>query len=357
MSGGGIGGAHAERAAAPATGVTARWWREADGAGRRGGRLARALEGLLPLGTRLARGGYFRHGIDRGVCAAIHRAAAQGTLYGFAPPPPLIAVACGRGRWRADEYRFRSPFVSHIPERNDAYLWHYRSGRAGAPLVVLNHGTALFATVIERCFVGRLLAAGIDVAVPVAPGFYRRRSQQPGGRHWASSVGATLSAIVQLVHDNAAVEAWARRGYDTITVTGIGLGGTVAALLAATTARFDAYVAMLAGAHPGRLWLPPRALARAVDRRALARAGLRHARTLVRLFNPAAPGRLPPPRGARACTVVGLRGDTLVLPADVQALARHWGVAPLWLARSRVELPLCAADLVGIVAAATRAAR
>jgi hypothetical protein len=313
-------------------------------------RLLRAVEWLLPWGAWLLRGGYFCDGVERGVCRAIHRAAARGTLYSFAPPPPLKLVAHGRGRWAADEYRFRSPFVSHIAQRNQAYVRHYQCGARHRPLLIVNHGTGSFAALLERYFLGRLLAAGLDVAIPVAPGFYRRRGAGDHRGGWAATVGAALSAMVQLVHDNVAVESWARgRGYRTVAVSGIGLGGTVAAVLAATTARFDAAIPMLAGAHPGRLWLPPRALARAVDRRALARAGVRHARTLVRLFDPVAPVRLPRPRLREHCAVVGLRFDTLVPAADVRDLAAHWRVAPLWLSRCHVELPRCAGELVAIV--------
>lgn len=317
--------------------------------------LVRAAEWLLPWGTRLFHGRYFRAGVERGVCRAIHHAAARGTLYRFAPPPPLALAARGRGQLGADEYRFRSPFVSHLASRNRASLRHYRSRRGAGRLVILNHGTGLFArALLERYVVRRLLAAGIDVAVPVAPGCGGRRSLHDRSLGWAATVGAALSAMVQLVHDTVAVETWARGlGYHTVVVSGVGLGGTVAAVLAATSGRFDACVPMLAGAHPGLLWLPPRTLARAVHRRALARAGVRRGRTLVRLFDPVAPRRLPRPRTARPCAVVGLAFDTLVPPADVEALAAHWGVAPLWLPRCHVELPACGGELAAIVARIT----
>jgi hypothetical protein len=107
---------------------------------------------------------------------------------------------------------------------------------------------------------------------------------------------------------------------------------------------------MLAGPHPGRLWLPPRTLARAVNRRALARTGVRQRRTLVRLFDPVAPERLPPPRRRHRCAVIGLGFDTLVPAADVRDLALHWRVAPLWLPRCHVELPICAGDLAAVLA-------
>lgn len=317
-------------------------------------RLVRVAEWLLPVGARLLHGGYFSDGLERRVCRAIHRAAARGTLYGFAPPPPLTRVATRAGTWSVDEYRFRSPFVSHIEPRNDAYLRHYRCEGGGRPLVILNHGTGTLRAIPERLFVRRLLAAGLDVAIPVAPGSARRRGPRDRRRGWAATVGAALSAIVQLVHDNVAVESWARAlGYRVVTVAGIGLGGVAAALLAATTTRFDVYVAMLAGAHPGRLWLPPRALARAVDRRALARAGIRHGRMLARLFDPVAPARLARPRASLRCAIVGLDDDTLVPPADVRDLATHWQVAPVWLARAHVELPFCVRELAAIVARLT----
>ncbi len=216
-------------------------------------RLTRALEWMVPWGVRLVHGGYFHAGVERPVCRAIHRAARRGTLYRFAPPPPLRLVGTERGGSRADEYRFRSPFVSHQAARNEGAMRHYRSGAADRPLVVWNHGTGACARVLEHLFVARLLAAGLDVAVPVAPGVGLRRDPVLA-RHWAATVGSALSAIVQLVHDNVAIESWARgRGYRTVTVSGIGIGGTVAALVAATTTRFDACVPMLTGPHPGRL--------------------------------------------------------------------------------------------------------
>jgi len=317
-------------------------------------RLRIAVGRLVPWRLRLSRGGYFRDGIDRSVCRAIHRAAARGTLYSFAPPPPLTLVAHGQGQWAADEYRFRSPFVSHIAERNQAYVRHFRCGARRRPLVIVNPGPTAFAAVPERHFLGCLLAAGLDVAIPIAPGFRQRCGAGDHRGGWAATVGAALSAMVQLVHDNVAVEAWARGcGYRTVAVSGIELGGTVAAVLAATTARFDAAIAVLAGAHPGRLWLPPRVPGRAVNRRALERAGLRHARTLVRLFDPVAPVRLPPPRLRERCALVGLRFDTLVPAGDVRDLAVHWRVAPLWLGCSHDELPRRAGELAAIITRVT----
>src|SRR6185369_5997876 len=117
-------------------------------------------------------------------------------------------------------------------------------------------------------------------------------------------------------------------------------------------------VPMLAGAHPGRLWLPPRTLARAADVMALARDDVRQARTLLRLFDPVAPARLPPPRRRGTGAVVGFRWDGIVLPAEVQALADHWHVRPVWLARRRSELPATMRALATVVAhTATTASR
>lgn len=314
----------------------------------------RSLERLLPWGTRLFHGAYFRLGVDRPGCRAIHRAAARGTLYGFGPPPPLMLRGRGDGRRAGDEYRFRSPFAGQQGEHVSSLLWHWRRNGSRSRLVVLNHGTGPCALFVGRALAARVLASGVDVAMPIAAGFCARR--HPPGPHgaWNRTVGSALAGIVRRVHDNVAIESWARgQGYRTVTVAGLGVGGTVAALLGATTARFDAYVPMLAGAHPGRLWAPPRTLARAVARRALARGGVRRTRTLVRLFNPVAPACLPRPRSREQCTVVGLRFDTMVPPRDVHQLATHWGITPLWIPRSRVELLRCVGDLAAIVLHAT----
>jgi hypothetical protein len=319
-------------------------------------RLARATEWLLPYAARFG-GGYFAGGVERAVCRAIHGAARRRTLFRFAPPPPFRRAAHPRGARWADEYSFRSPFVSRWRARNDAVVRHYRDGVGQRPLVVLNPDDGLLAHVLfARAFVRPLLAGGVDVAVPIAPGSASRRTPEDRRRGWAHSVGAALSAIVQLVHDNVAIEAWAReRGYRTVVVSGLGRGGTVAAILAATTTRFDAYVPMLAGAHPGRVWVPPRACAGAVHARALARDGVRHRGTLFRLFDPVAPVHLPPPRARERCAIIGLRFDPVVPAADVRELARHWSVAARWLPRARVELPLYAPELATIVARIARA--
>jgi len=59
------------------------------------------------------------------------------------------------------------------------------------------------------------------------------------------------------------------------------------------------------------------------------------------------------PHARRPCAIVGLRADTVVLPADVAALAAHWRIEPLWLPRCHVELPACAGELATIVARTT----
>ncbi len=315
---------------------------------------ARAGTHFLAYAAR-ARGRYFARGVDRDVCRTLHDAARLRTLYRFGPPPPF---RLGVQRARTDEYAFRSPFATPWRARNEAGVTLHRAGPDRRTLVVLNvAGGSLVRWLLVRAIVPALLASAFDVAVPVAPGSGRRRTPDDRRLGWAHSVGAALAAIVQLVHDNVALESWAReRGYRTIVVTGVGLGGTVAAVLAATTSRFDGYVPVVAGAHPGRLWIPPRPLARAVHAGALARAGVRSRRALARLFDPVAPNRLPPPRARRRCTVVGLRFDPMVPVGDVRDLAAHWGIEPRWIACGGAELGRWPRELGAILAQRARLA-
>jgi hypothetical protein len=307
----------------------------------------RFAERLAPVGARLFGRRHFHGGVDRVACRALHGAAARGSLYGFAPPPHFTRVTRGRGRRPIDVHRGRAPLVNGLAAVGESILQHHRGGGTRGTLVVLNRGTGLLADVVARRLAVALVTVGFDVGVPVARG----RGDGAGDGDWARSIGSALATIVRRVHDGIAVEAWARQlGYRTVIATGIGIGGTVTALLAATTSRFDACIPILAGAHPGRLWLPPRALARAVDHGALARDDVRHARTLLRLFDPVAPGRLPSPRRREGYAVVGFRHDAQVPPADVQALAHHWHVRPVWLDRCHVELPGCTRTLATIIA-------
>jgi hypothetical protein len=311
--------------------------------------LARAGTRLLPYAAR-ARGGYFAAGIDRGLCRLIHDAARLRTLYRFGPPPPLRLCAQREG---SDEYAFRSPFASPWRARNDACVRLHRDRPERRALVVVNVvGGTVARWLIVRVLVAAFAAVGLDVAVPVPPGGGQRRTQDDRRLGWAHSVGAALAALVQLVHDNVALESWSRElGYGTVVVTGVGLGGTVAAVLAATTSRFDAYVPVATGAHPGRLWIPPRPLARAVHAGALARGGVRSRRALARLFDPVAPNRLPPPRVRERCALVGLRHEPTVPVPDVRDLATHWGIEPRWIACGGAELGRWPRELAAIVAA------
>ncbi len=303
----------------------------------------RLAEGLSPVGARLFGRRHFRDGVDRAACRTIHAAVARGTLYGFAPPPHFTRIATGRGRRPVDVYRGRAPCVNGLGTGGESTLHHHRSGGARGALVVVNRGTGLLADLIARRFAAALVAVGFDVAIPALA------ADDEGD--WARSIGLALATIVRRVHQGVAVEAWARAlGYRTVLATGVGIGGTVTALLAATTSRFDGCVPVLAGAHPGRIWLPPRALARAADHAALARDDVRQPRTLLRLFDPVAPARLAAPRRRDGAAVVGFRYDTQVPPADVQALADHWRVRPVWLERCHVELPMCARTLATVVA-------
>jgi hypothetical protein len=249
-----------------------------------------------------------------------------------------------------DVYRGRAPLVNGLASIGDTSLRHHRGPGAPSALVIVSRGVGVVADLVARRLAGALVRVGFDVAIPTPD---PRRSG--GDALWAQSVGRALVTIVRRVHEGVAAEAWARQlGYRTLIATGVGIGGTVTALLGATTSRFDACVPILAGAHPGRLWLPPRGLARAADHAALARDGVRDARTLLRLFDPVAPGRLPAPRRRDACTVVGLRYDRQVPPRDVQALADHWKTRAVWLERSHVELAISVRALATVVAHAAR---
>ena len=334
-------------------------WSDVDGdepavAPARMGWLGRA-ERLVPVGARLLGRRYFRDGVDRAACRALHGAAARGSLYGFAPPPTFTLMTRGRGRRAVDVYRGRAPLVSGLVAAGETRLQHHRGRGTRGTLVVVTPGVGAFADLVARRLAARLVAVGFDVAVPMPFG----PSGEGGDGDWSRTIGAALAAIVRRVHDGVAVESWGRQlGYRSIGAAGVGIGGTVTALLAATTSRFDATVAIVAGAHPGRMWLPPRALARATDHGALARDDVRHARTLLKLFDPVAPGRMPSPRRRDGAAVVGLRRDTFVPPADVQALADHWRVRPIWLPRGHLELPACADTLAAVIAhAATTAER
>ncbi len=310
----------------------------------------RVAERLAPVSARLLGGRHFRNGVDRAACRAVHGAATRGSLYAFAPPPHFTRVARGRGRCPVDLYRGRAPLVNGLASIGETSLRHHRGSGARDAVVVLSLGTGLLAGLVGRRFARALVRIGFDVVIPCAEA---RDDGSRGG--WANSVGSVLATIVRRVHVGVAAEAWARqRGYRTVVATGVGIGGTVTALLAVTTARFDACVPILAGAHPGRLWLPPRGLARAADHGALARDDVRHARTLLRLFDPVAPSRLPGPRRRDDCAVVGLRYDRHVPPPDVQALADHWRVRSVWLERAHVELPLAVGALASVVAHAAR---
>lgn len=312
----------------------------------------RLAENLAPVGARLFGRRHFRGGVDRAACRAVHGAATRGSLYAFAPPPHFARVVRGRGRRPVDVYRGRAPLVNGLASVGETCLRHHRGTGTRGTLVVVTRGTGLLADLVARRLAGALVAVGFDVVIPSA---YIHDDGRPAV-DWAHSVGSALATIVRRVHEGAAVEAWAReRGYRTVIATGVGIGGTVTALLAATTSRFDACVPVLAGAHPGRLWLPPRGLARAADHAALARDDVRQARTLLRLFDPVAPGRLAMPRRRDGCAVVGLRYDHQVLPPDVQALADHWRVRSVWLDRSHVEVPRCGRGLASIVAHAAAA--
>jgi hypothetical protein len=336
--------------------------------------VAAAVEWLLPWGVRLVRGAHFARGLAPEVCRCVDALAAAGTLYRFGAralvplrpdrAPPAIAGrrALGereggaRGRGRLDGvgpggapasvevYRIVGP----CPGR-DGLVRHYHLPGDGRPLLVLNYGTGAHAR-IERAFVGPLLAAGLDVALPSAARIEGGRAV-PRSLAFTGSVGGAIAAIVALVHHNAAVAAWARaRGYGIVAGAGLGIGGVVAALLAAMSPRLDACVTMLTGGHPGWLWRPPRALARVLDRRALARDGIARPAALAAPFDPVAPLCMAPPAPRVRRAVVGFRFDTIAPPRDVARLAAHWGVAPLWLARAHVELAAAAVDLVPIIA-------
>lgn len=137
------------------------------------------------------------------------------------------------------------------------------------------------------------------------------------------------------VLDTLALLTWlARQGVAQRAVCGVGLGGQLAALVAARSPEALAVVPFLAPVSCGS-WRVDGAMSRAVRWSALTTpdtarhdAGPRLRATL----DATSALRHPPPHRAEAAVIVGARRDGYAVPASVTALASHWpGAALRWV--------------------------
>jgi pimeloyl-ACP methyl ester carboxylesterase len=242
---------------------------------------------------------------------------------------------------------FRSDYVPYLQiarewhgsiiENGTAHARWWTSGR-GRPTIVLLHGWGGGNHWVDaRAFVVPYwLRHGWDVAAFVLPFHGARAPGGPlasGGLFPSPNPLRTNEGFGQAIYDLRALAMWLRaRGASAVGAMGMSLGGYTTSLWAsiagpADDGGLDFAVAMIPAVSMSRLFWSHgernatrrQAVDAGITEDLLADAFAVHAPTTR-------PVRLPP---ARLAVIAG-KGDRITPPEQAEALARHWGVAPLW---------------------------
>ncbi len=189
----------------------------------------------------------------------------------------------------------------------------------------------------RRLLVEPLLGDGIGAVLLENPFYGRRR---PSGQH-----GASVRSVAELglmaratIEEARSLLAWLRRrGHRRLGVSGISMGGQMAAMAAASVPFPVATVPCIASRWPASVFTEGE-LSRLVDWAALERDW--GAQAPARLRTELERGdvlRLPPPECPGAAVLVAAEADAYVPAADPRAIHRHWPGSELrWLATGHV---------------------
>ena len=203
----------------------------------------------------------------------------------------------------------------------------------------------------RRLLAQPLLAEGIGAVLLENPLYGRRR---PARQHGASvrSVAELAAMARATVEEARSLLAWLRRrGHRQVGVSGISMGGQMAAMAAASVPFEVAAVPCIASRWPASVFTQGE-LARLVDWGALQRDwGVDAPRRLRAELERGDVLRLPPPRCPGAAVLVAARDDAYVPAADPQAIHEHWPGSELrWIETGHVgAVVLASAQLVEAV--------
>jgi dienelactone hydrolase len=173
------------------------------------------------------------------------------------------------GRYSVAALRFPSPVVSPEPVNNTVHAEYFRPSNAlgGDPrrrpaVIVLHILGADFA--LSRYLAARLAERGVAALFVKLPYYGERRPPGDGKRFLSADIDRSIGAMRQGICDVRRAAAWlASRPEidpDRLGITGISLGGIVAAVAAAVDPTLDRVALLLAGGDLARiLWEMPEA--------------------------------------------------------------------------------------------------
>jgi hypothetical protein len=253
-----------------------------------------------------------------------------------ARPEPIDVVWGELERRRGhvqQEGTFRSPNADHLPPaaQTARVLLVTRDGDHKGPAVV--HMAATGDEGYRRRLVSLarpLLARGVSSVILENPYYGARR---PKGQ-----TGVSIRTVADLLHmgtgsilEGVALVEWlARSGFGPVGVTGVSMGGQMAATIAALVEQPIAAVPCLPS-HSATVVFCEGLLSRGVVWSALGPTETSARRRLRTLLEDTDIRMLAPPRKPEASILFGARKDRYVPTHSVQSLHNHWGGQLRWL--------------------------
>lgn len=269
----------------------------------------------------------------------------------FVEPPAGVRVETRSTGWLArflpglpaeratDDVSFESPFVPVNPRQREEYLgatanrtvhsrwWRHREG--GRPVVLVLHGFAADIYAMNQWLLAlpAFYALGCDILLMTLPFHGTRRGKgEPfsGYGFFAGGPSRIDEAVAQSVQDARVLVRWLldERGAPAVGVTGVSLGGLVAAQLAAAEPRLSFAIPNVPVTTLADLvmeWEPMGT----VLRRLAKRGGWSLAEARQHLA-PSSPLTWAPVIPKDRLFVIGGAGDRLAPPKHARLLWEHW---------------------------------
>lgn len=221
---------------------------------------------------------------------------------------------------------FRSPNAAHLPPiaRAARILLVTPSAQLSGPVVVHMAATGDEGYRRRHLTLARpLLARGISSVILENPYYGARRPPEQRGAGIRTVAGLLHMGTGAVLEGVALVEWLGRMGFGPLGVTGVSMGGQMAATVAALVDQPIAAVPCLPS-HGATVVFCEGLLSRGVVWDALGPTERTARRRLRTILDDTDIRMLPPPVCPRASIVFGARADRYVPPYSTLALHRHW---------------------------------
>jgi hypothetical protein len=234
--------------------------------------------------------------------------------------------------------KFTSPSAKELPEQSKQaeFLFVKPKNFSKDSPIVLVLAAAGEEGYTKRLFTMSVPLAQFGVASIILENSYSgSRSLKKNKAEITNSISDFFKMIESTIEEGKSiVHYFHEMGYKKIVVSGVNFGGSISALVAATSRLGISSVPCLAPDSPSKVYTESE-ISHSIDWSAFKKDFIdteSPLKFIKEIFKEIDIGKIPPPKRADACILVGAKRDNFILPGSIQSIQDHWKTSELrWI--------------------------